>query len=289
MIMAETPVPRRRRWLNLLRWGAVVYLLVVLTISCTHVTDRLILFPTTAPVNTRDAVREMIPVPGRAAVEVWRAASPGARHAEPLGFMLYFVGNADRADRWATFMAAQWGDTPIEVYGMNYPGFGGSPGPARLEGIAPAAGAVYDALRARAGKRPIFVQGNSLGTTAALYLLATRDVAFGTLHNPPALREVILGSHGWWNLWLGAGPIALTVPGELDSVANARRAKAPALFILSEQDEVVPVRYQRKVYEAYGGQKQLLVFPHTHNTGMDDAAWNRVNEAVARMWREAIK
>lgn len=289
--MTTTALPTRSKRRILARVLAVAVLLYVsfaLLLACTHATDRLLLHPTTHPLDTHGATRELLKLGDGSQVELFHARSPGARLAEPAAFVLFFVGNADRADRWATSTAEGWGQRPVHVTGMNYPGFGGSTGPARLAGIPRAAAATFDHLRKMAGTRPILVQGNSMGTTAALYLAAHRDVAGVSLQNPPPLREVILGSHGWWNLWLGAGPIALLVPGELDSIANARRAKAPAVFILSLHDEIVPHHNQRQVYEAYAGPKTLLEYPHGHNTEIAPKIWGEIHEAHAKLYDQVV-
>ena len=95
---------------------------------------------------------------------------------------------------------------------MNYPGFGGSTGPARLARLGPAALTAFDAVKHAAGDRPVVVFGASLGTTTALHIAAHRPVAGLILHNPPALRQIILRQFGWWNLWLLAGPLARKIP-----------------------------------------------------------------------------
>ena len=82
------------------------------------------------------------------------------------------------------------------------------------------------------GKR-IFVTGRSLGTAAALYVAAHRPVAGLVLQNPPPLQSLILRRHGWWNLWLLAGPIAMQVPADLNSLRNAPKVTAPAVFVLA--------------------------------------------------------
>ena len=40
-----------------------------------------------------------------------------------------------------------WNDRAVEIWGMNYPGFGGSTGPARLARIGPAAVAAFDEIK----------------------------------------------------------------------------------------------------------------------------------------------
>ena len=157
--------------------------------------------------------------------------------------------------------AESWGARPVEVWGMNYPGFGGSAGEARMAGAGPAALAAFDALRLRAGDRPVFIQAASFGTAAALDVAARRPVAGLLLWNPPPLRELIVGRYGWWNLWLVAGPVAARVPAELDSLANASRSIAPAVFVLAGADLLVPPAYQRRVVDAYAGPKRLIDMP----------------------------
>ena len=92
------------------------------------------------------------------------------------------------------------------------------------------------------------------------------------MHNPPALRQLILGQYGWWNLWLLAGPVAAQIPSDLDSVANARAVHAPAIFLLAEQDEIVASRFQRLVVDAYAGEKRVISLRGAyHNSPIEGA------------------
>ncbi len=281
----KTVRKKPRWWVRVLRAFAAAYFILLLAVWWGHLTDRLILYPTTAPLETHGSVREMLKTPDGTDLELWHGKSPGATTKEPVAYILYFVGNADRADRWATFFAAQWGDVPIETVGMNYPGFGGSTGPARLAKIGPAALAAYDAMKAKAGNRPILVQANSIGTTAALCVMARREVAGATLQSPPPLKTLILEHHGWWNLWLLALPASQQIPADLDSIANAAASKAPAVFILSDKNEIVPVAFQKRVLAAYAGETRAVELPNaSHNAGMDQAAWDQVAVQTKWLW-----
>jgi pimeloyl-ACP methyl ester carboxylesterase len=151
-----------------------------------------------------------------------------------------------------------WNNRAVEIWGMNYPGFGGSTGTARLSKVGSAALAAFDELRRHAADTPIVPFGTSIGATAALHVAANRPVVGLILQNPPPLREMILRRFGWWNLWLLAGPVALQIPKNLDSVANAKAIHAPAIFLLAEKDEVVPARYHRLVVGAYAGEKRVI-------------------------------
>ena len=212
---------------------ALLLLLVLLycaVIGFLPVLDRLVLFPTTARLNAGAATRTTLPFEG-GELEIWKAKSERARSSGRVdAYVLRWYGNADRADRWVAAEADMWNGRAVEVWGMNYPGYGGSPGPARLARIGPAALAAFDALKREAGDRPILLFGASLGTTAALHVAAHRPVAGVILHNPPALRQMVLGQFGWWNLWLFAGPLSAKIPAALDSVSNASAIHAPAVF-----------------------------------------------------------
>src|ERR1700756_3266085 len=173
-----------------------------------HLPDHLILFPTRAPIDAGGALRKTIPFEN-GELEIWTAQSRRARQQGRADLLiLRFYGNADRADRWPAMEAEMWNDRAIEIWGMNYPGFGGSTGPARLSKIGPAALAAFDELQHHAVDRAIVAFGTSIGATAALHVAAQRPVAGLILHNPPPLREMILRRFGWWNLWLLAGPVA---------------------------------------------------------------------------------
>src|SRR5438477_497937 len=103
-----------------------------------HLPDHLILFPTRTPINASGAVRKTIPFKD-GQLELWIAQSQAAQskgHADM--YVLHFYGNADRAERWPAAEAEMWNDRAVEIWGMNYPGFGGSTGPAWLSKIVPA-------------------------------------------------------------------------------------------------------------------------------------------------------
>jgi uncharacterized protein len=271
-------------WRPKIRWssrllviGGVYFLLMFFG----QLPDHLILFPTRAPIDAGSAIRKTIPFQN-GELEVWTAKSHRAQQQGRADiFILRFYGNADRADRWAAEEADMWSDRAVEIWGMNYPGFGGSTGPARLSRIGPAALAAFDELKRHAAGRPIVPFGTSIGATAALHIAAQRPVVGLILQNPPPLREMILRRFGWWNLWLLAGPVALQIPKDLNSIRNAKAIRAPAIFLLAEKDEVVPPHYHKLVVDAYTGEKRVIQLPGAHhNDPIESAALVNLNNAV---------
>jgi pimeloyl-ACP methyl ester carboxylesterase len=253
-----------------------------------HLPDHLILFPTRAPIDAGAAVRKTVPFE-KGELEIWTARSQRAQQQGRADvFILRFYGNADRADRWPAMEAEMWNDHAVEIWGMNYPGFGGSTGPAQLAQIGPAAFAAFDALKREAADRPIVAYGASIGATAALHVAAQRPIAGLILHNPVPLREIILRQFGWWNLWLLAGPVALQMPRDLDSIANARASRTPAMFLLAERDEIVAPRFHQLVVQAYAGEKRVIELRGAyHNDPIEGTALDDLNDGLGWMLAKA--
>ncbi|HEY7116310.1 MAG TPA: alpha/beta hydrolase [Tepidisphaeraceae bacterium] len=259
---------RRRAFFSIL---LVTYTLTMLFGGCANT---FILFPSRQPIDPLTAQRTIVPGPNGRQVECWVDRSPGAKAGtDPGAYVIEFTGNATRAEQVASYAASRWGGRPVEAWMVNYPGYGGSTGSADLAAIPPTALAVYDHVATLANGKPIYLAGNSLGTTAALYVATKRPTAGLILQNPPAIRSLILSRFGWWNLWLLAGPIALQVPKELDSPTNAAHVTAPAIFVLANDDTFVIPGNQLKVVNAYAGPKRIIHTSGGHNDGISgDAA-----------------
>ncbi len=250
--------------------------------------DRLLLFPSRGAIDPGDAARKTILDNGNV-IEIWTARSAAARYREPAAFVLEFCGNATRAEQITKFIAVRWQDWPVEVWVMNYPGFGGSDGPALLASIPSAAMATYDTLARVAGDRPIFLAGRSMGATAALYVASQRPAAGLVLQNPPPLRTIIRRRHGWWNLWLAAAPIAWQVPRELNATDTARHVHAPAVFLVAERDALVPPSFQRMVIDAYAGPKHVISLANTgHNDPVSAGSEAQLRDAIRSLWQGAV-
>ena len=277
---------RRRRLIDVTVGGYCLFLLLVFT----HVTDRLILYPTTNSIDTTHLTRLETVVPTGSKIEIFTTRSRAAVTTEPQAYILTFTGNAARAELTAPFFAKDWSDYPVEVWSVNYPGYGASPGHARLSSIAPSALAAYDELRRHSGNKPIILEARSIGTAAALYVAAHRPVAGLILHNPPPLRSLLLKRYGWWNLWLIGGPLALSVPKDLDSLANAAAVSRPAVFVIADADAVIPAGYQQRVVDAYAGPKQVIHVPNaSHTTRAAGPAQDQLRCAMDRLYRSATR
>lgn len=265
--------------------GALALYLVLIPTGCA--TGWIVLGENHEKIDSGGAEQKMLRVNGRA-VECWVARSPGAKGREPLAYSLLFTGKGDRVDRWIGAVADAWGDKPVEVWGMNYPGSGGSDGPVDLKLVAPSALASFDALQKVAGNRPIFLQGASFGTTAVLCVAARRSVAGMIVQNPAPLRQLLMGHYGWWNLWLLAGPVSMQIPDDLDAVANGGRCLAPCVFILSDGDSIIPPAYHQLVVDAYKGSKQIIRMPGaSHDARLSHEASEELSGDRDWLWKNS--
>lgn len=247
----------------------------------TWLTDRLILRPTRHEIDTSG--ERVALCYGEHRLEVWAHGRASDLQAPPKLYVLDFPGTASRAEAPGDFLDGVWADAHAVIWSVNHLGYGGSSGRASLGALAAAAEHVFDQLVATANGAPIIVAGGSLGSVSALYLAARRDVAGVLVQNPPDLREVILHRGRWAPIRWAARTLAHQIPPELSSLSNAARATAPAVFLLAQQDEVVPPAVQQRVVDAYAGPKQVLEFPDaTHATKLSAADHRRLE--AAKQW-----
>jgi len=201
--------------------------------------------------------------------------------------LLEFPGTASRAEDTTDFIEHCWQQQCVEIWSVNPPGYGKSSGTASLRKLPAIAERALKEVRKQAGDTPVIAAGGSLGSVSALYLAAHNKVEGVMVQNPPALREVILAQSGWWHFkWL-ARRIAAQIPGELDSLANARRTTMPAIFVTAQQDRIVPPAIQRQIIDAYGGPLKVLAMPDAgHATSLTETDLERLRPMAEWLYNQ---
>lgn len=243
-------------------------------------TDRIILQPTRHSLHVPQKNSLLLPH-GDGEMEVWvHRIGQGAQQVPDL-YVLEFPGTASRAEDTTDFVEGCWSQRCVEIWAVNPPGYGNSSGTASLKKLSAMAERALTEIRQAAGETPVVVAGGSLGSVSALYLAAHFKVEAVLVQNPPALREGVLAQSGWWHFkWLTRW-IAAQIPHELDSLANARRATAPAVFVTAQQDRVVPARIQRQVIDAYHGPLKVFSIPDAdHDTPLTEADLEQLRHLV---------
>lgn len=249
--------------------------------------DRLILRPTLHPVNVEDkqCVRFSH---GNGELEVWVHRVGPDRQCAPDLYLLEFPGTASRAEDRTAFVEDCWSKLCVEIWAVNPPGYGNSSGTASLKKLVAMAESALHEVREAAGEVPVIAAGGSLGSVSALYLAAHQRVEGLLVQNPPALQEVILAQSGWWHIKWAIRMIAAQIPPELDSIANARGATVPAVFVTAQQDSIVPVRIQRQIIDTYQGPSKVLLIPDAdHDTPMSESDLEQLRP-LARWLYDAV-
>ncbi len=224
-------------------------------------------------------------------VEAWTQRIGTNKRSEADVFVLKFAGTDERAERTNYQPLSSWPDLKGEVWSVNPPGYGGSSGRASLRSFAAAGRAAYEDIVRVADGRPLVLMGTSLGTITALYLAARFPISGMVLRNPPPLRQLIVGEHGWWNLWVGAMLVSTQVPDYLCSIRNASRCHGiPTVFVGSARDRLVPPQYQARIVKAYSGPKRIMrLRKGNHSTPMNAMEQIRFRNELGWLRRQALQ
>ena len=196
-------------------------------------------------ITTKDNVR----------INGWFVSNPKAKYT-----LLFFHGNAgnigDRIDKLQLLYQAG-----INIFIIDYRGFGKSHGTPSEPGFYRDAFASYDYLLNTSGVSPdqVIIYGESLGSAIAVDLAFHRKVkalilegAFSSGRDMavkfyPFLPRVIFSN-------------------SFDSLAKIKEINASKLFIHSRDDEIVPFNLAEKLYGSAKGPKEFLEIRGDHNS-----------------------
>ncbi len=173
--------------------------------------------------------------------------------------VLYFGGNAE--DVTLNFPNVN-AFNARQVFFFNYRGYGNSQGKPSQQALYEDGLSIYDDLLKSHDVEPdrVIVMGRSLGSAVATYIAAHRSVARVILVTPfDSLENVAKGIFPLL-------PVSWIIKHPFPSLTYAPDIKVPALFLVAANDEVVPVKLSKNLYELWAGPKQWALLPGmTHN------------------------
>jgi uncharacterized protein len=162
---------------------------------------------------------------------------------------------------WHVDRISKWRAMGFSVLGIDYRGFGHSPGDLPTE-----AGVYEDAQRGWEHLRQLapyasqrVIYGHSLGGAIAIELATRyRDmdgvIVESTFTSIRDMARVQAAAARWL-------PVRAILNHRFDSLAKVGKLDAPILFLHGTSDEVVPHRMSEALYAAARAPKQLVLFP----------------------------
>lgn len=184
-----------------------------------------------------------------------------AGHPRQAATILFFHGNAGNVSHRLEKIAL-FHELGLNVFILDYQGYGKSTGRPSETGIYQDAQAAYDYLLQRSDilKDKIVVYGESLGGAVAVDLASQHPLA-GII-----LESTFSSAQDMAKVILPFVPTCL-VRVKMDSLSKISRVTAPKLFIHSRYDEIVPFRLAQKLFNAAPQPKEFLEIDGDHNEG----------------------
>jgi uncharacterized protein len=239
---------------------AMGYLLLALALTACQ--RKLLYHPTRYPAGAADKVaagHRLRPwLNARGEKIGWhRPLSNGVARAK----VLVVHGNAGSALDRLDFADGLQSVEPVDVFILEYPGYGDRPGVASQESILKAAG---EGLELLTNTGPVFVVGESLGTGVASYLAGTYPGAVrGVMLFCPYNNLAAVAQHH-----MSLFPVGWILRDRFPSEEWLKNYRGPVGILVMENDQIVPARFGRQLYEGYAGPKKLWV---VNDGGHNDA------------------
>jgi pimeloyl-ACP methyl ester carboxylesterase len=211
----------------------------------------------------------------------WKRSSP----TQPArGAVLMTHGNGGCAFHRAAFAEPLRTSEAMDVFILEYPGYGDRPGSPNESSFFAAAEEAFQSLPRTT---PIYLLGESLGTGVACHLAGahSNEVA-GLLLFAPYNSLVDVAQHHVMIL-----PASLILRDRFESEKYLKNYHGPLAVLVGGNDRVIPEKFGRRLFEGYDGPKQLWKIPGADHNSIHDGLRDDWGEIIA-FWktnRAAVK
>jgi pimeloyl-ACP methyl ester carboxylesterase len=251
-----TGFSERPRFFRVLQLLVIVYLLIVLAALIFQ--RRLIYFPRTIPTALAEpAAAELGFVPWRnpsGKIIGWKLPASSSPNAS----VLITHGNAGCAIDRGYFAGPIHDAAPVDVFVLEYPGYGAREGSPSEQSLLVAAGEAFALLTNQAR---IYIVSESLGAGVAAYLAKTHpEQVSGLMLFMPynKLASVAQAKMPFLPAWL-------LLWDRFDPEAWLKDYHGPVKIVLAGADEIIPTRFGRRLFDSYAGPKTLQIVPGAHH------------------------
>jgi pimeloyl-ACP methyl ester carboxylesterase len=261
-----------RRWLVLILIAVVVpYALVVIPIMLFQ--RRLIYIPaklTSDEAEKAAAQRGFFPWRDQSGKIIgWKMSASSA----PTGSILIVHGNAGWALNRVYLAEPIHTATSLDVYILEYPGFGAREGSPGEKSFLSAADEAFENLPTNF---PVYIVSESLGTGVAAHLAQKNPlkVAGLVLFVPYDKLVSVAQNH------MPFFPAYFLLWDRFDPADWLKNYRGPIKFVIAGADQVIPPKFGLRLFDAYKGPKTLQVIA---GAGHNDAA-----EQSSAWWRDVL-
>jgi hypothetical protein len=193
--------------------------------------------------------------------------------SSPVASVLITHGNAGCAiDRG--YLAGPIHDAaPVDVYVLEYPGYGSREGSPNKRSILAAADEAFVLLT---NSMPKYLVSESIGAGAACYLAQAHSMNVAGL-------ALFMPYHDLASVAQRKMPFLpayLLLFDRFNPAECLRDFRGPVKIVLAGADEIIPVESGRRLFEEYQGPKTLQIIPGAHH--------NEIAEQSPAWWREVF-
>lgn len=269
-----------RRALWRLVWPlGIAYLLAVVALASFQ--RKLIYFPSRAS-------EEVLLANARAeSMEPWRDGSGaliGWRHRHerrPVAArFLVFHGNAGYALHRVRYAECLARTIDCDIHILEYPGYGARSGAPSQQTLLDAGEQALRLLK-KESPLPVFLVGESIGSGVAAGVAARApELVAGLIVITPLSSLTDVAAHHFPFL-----PVRWILADRYPAIEWLQNFHSPLAVTVADEDEIIPNRFGRQLYDSYAGPKRFWIKPGMHNTihdSLDAAWWREVVEFIAK-------
>lgn len=199
----------------------------------------------------------------------WQLPAQGAT----TGRVLMVHGNAGNALDRGYICEPIHAAAPLDVYVLEYPGYGARPGFPSMKSFLAAGEEAFNSLPTN---MPVYLVSESIGAGVVAHLAKTfpSQVAGLLLFAP----YDDLGSVA--QRQMPVLPAKWILRDRFRPAAWLTAYRGPVKVVIAERDEIIPPRFGRQLYNSFGGPKELQVIPA--------AGHNDIAEQSPEWWRDVF-
>jgi uncharacterized protein len=188
------------------------------------------------------------------------------------GAVLIVHGNAGCAFNRSYLAKPIHAAAAVDVYVLEYPGYGCRSGSASQQTILAAAEEAFEAL---AGQGSLYVVSESLGAGAAAHLAGKYPAKIaGLALFAPYDKLASVGQAQMPFL-----PVGLLLWDRFDPAESLRKYQGPVKIVLAQADTVVPARFGQRLHDGYEGPKAIEIIPGAEHNDIAEQSrewWQKV-------------